>query len=89
MASYLYRYEVDEITEERISEVCECLLRLFTVLELSAAGYSSTNFKTFLFKENIKLVDKSISVEEIKNDFKQQIENHWKREELKEAIALI
>src|SRR5690606_38369552 len=40
LSSYLYRYETTDITEEKILEVCEYLLRLFMVLELSDAGYS-------------------------------------------------
>jgi hypothetical protein len=62
LSGYLYRYEIAEITEENILDLCECLIRLFTILELSDAGYSSSKFKTFLFGENIKLVDKNISI---------------------------
>src|SRR5690606_28008444 len=77
LAGYLYRYEVAEIKEENILDLCECLLRLFTVLELSDAGYSSSKFKTFLFGENIKLVDKNISIDTIKNDFNEHIKSNW------------
>ena len=70
-------YEITEITEEIILDLCECLLRLFTILELSDAGYSSSKFKTFLFGENIKLVDKNVSIDTIKNNFNQHISNNW------------
>lgn len=86
LSGYLYRYKVDEITEENILEVCECLLRLFTILELSNVGYSSSKFKTFLFRENIKLVDKNFSIDAIKYDFNEQIKNNWSEKEIKEAI---
>lgn len=86
LAGYLYRYEVAEIKEENILDLCECLLRLFTVLELSDAGYSSSKFKTFLFGENIKLVDKNISIDTIKNDFNEHIKNNWKEETIEESI---
>jgi hypothetical protein len=86
LASYLYRYETAEITEDNILELCECLLRLFTVLELSNIGYSSSKFKTFLFGENIKLVDKNISIDTIINDFNEHINNNWNTEAIKESI---
>jgi hypothetical protein len=86
LSGFLYRYEIDTITEEEILEVCECLLRLFALLELADAGYSSKNFKTFLFRENIKLVDINISIQEIKQDFNKHICENWKEENVKEAI---
>ncbi len=83
LSSYLYRFETtDDITEEKIKTICECLLRLFAILELSEAGYSSTRFKTFLFGENIKLVDKAISIETIKEDFDNHISKNWKEESI-------
>jgi uncharacterized protein with ParB-like and HNH nuclease domain len=87
LSGYFSRYEVTEITEKELLDVCECLLRLFTILELVDAGYSSKNFKTFLFGENIKLVDKSISIHGIKQDFNKHIFENWKEENIKEAIS--
>ncbi|NCD42982.1 MAG: DUF262 domain-containing protein [Bacteroidia bacterium] len=86
LSGYLYRYETTEITEENILDLCECLLRLFTVLELSDAGYSSSKFKTFLFGENIKLVDKNISIDTIKNNFNEHINNNWNPDTISDAI---
>lgn len=86
LSGYLYRYEITEITEENILDLCECLLRLFTVLELSDAGYSSSKFKTFLFGENIKLVDKNVSIDTIKNDFNEHINNNWNSDVIADAI---
>lgn len=86
LSGYLYRYETTEITEENILDLCECLLRLFTVLELSDAGYSSSKFKTFLFGENIKLVDKNISIDTIKNNFNEHINNNWDPDTISDAI---
>jgi uncharacterized protein with ParB-like and HNH nuclease domain len=86
LSGYLYRFEIIEITEENVLELCECLLRLFTVLELSDAGYSSSKFKTFLFSQNIKFVDKSVSIETIKKDFNDHINNNWNQETIAEAI---
>ena len=82
LISYLNRFEVEEITEERILNVVESLLRLFTILELVDSGYSSSNFKTFLFGENTKLVDASISVDEIVEDFNKHIADKWVKEDI-------
>lgn len=82
IASFLNRYEVEEITEEIIEGVAECLLRLFAVLELVDAGYSSSRFKTFLFGENTKLVDKSISIKEITDDFTNHISRMWNKDDI-------
>lgn len=87
LSGYLYRYETTEITEEAILNLCECLLRLFTVLELSDAGYSSSKFKTFLFGENIKLVDKIVSIDTIKNNFNEHIKNNWNSDTISGAIV--
>jgi uncharacterized protein with ParB-like and HNH nuclease domain len=86
LSGYLHRYEITEITEENILDLCECLLRLFTILELSDAGYSSSKFKTFLFGENIKLVDKNVSIDIIKNNFNEHITSNWKEDTISDAI---
>lgn len=82
LISYLNRYEVEDITENIVTPVAECLLRLFSVLELVDAGYSSSRFKTFLFGENVKLVDNNYSVEEIICDFTEHISKQWSKQEL-------
>jgi len=87
LSSYLYRFEIADISEAKVEDVCECLLRLFTVLELVDVGYSSSKFKTFLFSENIKLVDKTISIDTIKNDFNDHINKSWNEKDISEAIS--
>jgi hypothetical protein len=86
LSGYFYRYETTEITEKKLLDLCECLLRLFAILELADAGYSSKNFKTFLFGEDIKFVDKSVSIRDIKQDFNEHICKNWKEENITEAI---
>lgn len=86
-AGYLYRFDPDNISENDISVICECLIRLFAILEIDDTGYSSTKFKTFLFGEMIKLTDNNINVSEIKQDFDKHINNNWEKENLKEAIS--
>ena len=86
LSGYLYRYEPEDISQEKVLEISECLLRLFTVLELVDAGYSSKNFKTFLFRENIKLVDNDIPIDSIKSDFDKHIINNWDKENIKRTI---
>lgn len=86
LAGYLYRFDIDEISQENIKVVCECLLRLFTLLEVDNLGYSSSKFKTFLFGEIVKLVDKNIPVDKIKDDFNCHISENWICNEINQQI---
>lgn len=86
LISYLYRFEPKKLSEKIVSEISEILLRLFTILELVDAGYSSTNFKTFLFAENIKLVDKNCSIKEIEKDFSSHIAKNWDKDNIKSIL---
>ena len=87
LSSYLYCFDLNEITNDMVFDICECLIKLFTILELVDAGYSSKNFKTFLFGVNLKLVDKNASINDIKQDFNLHINNNWKKEDLKLLIT--
>lgn len=87
LAVYLYRFEVEELTQELILDVCECLIRLFALLELVDSGYSSANFKSFLFGEAIRLVDEEISDTEIVNDFNQHIQKIKDKLSIKQLIC--
>lgn len=86
LASYFYRFNENEVTEETVHTVLESMLRLFTLLELVDFGYSSKYFKTFLFGEEVKFADKSISVEEIRKDFGEHIRANWTKEVIKTEI---
>ena len=68
----------NDINETEIIMLAETLLRLFVVLELVDAGYSSKYFKSYLFKEAIKLTDKNIPIKEISNDFDSHIIENWR-----------
>ena len=98
LASYFHRYDsyfingdneefiIDEENKNNlineIENMAELMLRLFAILSLVDAGYSSSNFKSFLFKEEIKLANKYISFEEIKFDFDQHINKCWKKDNI-------
>ena len=84
--SYIYRFELDEITENLVTEFVDYLLKLFIILELVDLGYSSSKFKTFLFGLNIKLVDKNIGLDEIKKDITSHINKEWSKEEIKAEV---
>lgn len=86
LISYLYRFDVENISEDGITDISECLLRLFAVLELVEAGYSSSKFKTFLFGENVKLVDSNVTAEQIANDFKEHISKQFDRREIENRL---
>lgn len=68
----------NEIRETEIKLLAETMLRLFVILELVDAGYSSKYFKSFLFRESIKLTDINVTVEEIVQDFNSHIKDNWK-----------
>ena len=89
LISFLNRFKPNELTQEKILQITECLIRLFTVMELEDIGYSSSKFKTFLFGENVKLVDNSVSIDVIRHDFNEHISRCWgeKEEDLKVAIG--
>lgn len=79
LISYLFRFDESDITEEVVLEVGESLLKLFTILELVDLGFSSSRFKTFLFGEATKLVDKNIPIEEIRKDISDHIAKNWEK----------
>lgn len=86
LASYFYRFDPSDVSEEKMKTILECSLRLFTIMELVDTGYSSKNFKSFLFGEEVKLVDINISEETIKADFDAHIRKMWTKAELEAEI---
>ncbi len=86
LASYFYRFNEDDITEDVVYPILECMLRLFALLELVDVGYSSKYFKTFLFGEEAKLVDISVSIDEVIGDFSSHIATNWNKETVKSAL---
>lgn len=103
LASFFYRYESyfvfdnegkisisDENKNTLIKEtekIIELMLRLFAILSLVDAGYSSSNFKSFLFLEEIKLANSNITIEEIQKDFNEHINKHWTKDEIKKKLC--
>lgn len=86
LASYFFRIDEDNITEELVEPILECLLRLFSLLELVDVGYSSKYFKTFLFGAEVKLVSKSTTVDAITQDFNEHIRSNWDKETIWAAL---
>ncbi|MBQ4535390.1 MAG: DUF262 domain-containing protein [Clostridia bacterium] len=82
----IYFFRQNSIDEEKFKKVVETMLRLFVILELVDSGYSSKNFKTFLFKESVKLMDDNVKIEEIMNDFSNHIQQNWNQEDVKLKI---
>lgn len=69
-----------------IEQIVELMIKLFAILSLVDSGYSSSNFKTFLFAEEIKLADPNISISEIKEDFMNHINKQWSKEEISNRL---
>lgn len=86
LISYLYRFEVDEISEKLVSDFMNHLLKIFVVLELVDTGFSSARFKSFLFGLNTKFVDKNIDLQNIQYEIKTHIEKNWNKADLKERV---
>ena len=86
LAGYFFRFNVDEIKDEDVEPVLACLLRLFSLLELLDVGYSSKYFKTFLFGEETKFVNKTISLDQIIQDFDKHIRSNWDPEDVRKAL---
>ena len=86
LASYFFRFDEDNITEELVEPILECLLRLFSLVELVDVGYSSKYFKTFLFGAEVKLVSKSTTVDAITQDFNEHIRSNWDKETIWAAL---
>lgn len=86
LASYLYRFDTDKLNEQDINKFCICLIRLFTLLELSDTVYSSTKFKTFLFGQNPHMIDPDFSTDKLEENFTNHIRNTWNPDEVEESI---
>ena len=86
LASFFYRFKEEVITEDDVKTILECVLRLFTIMEVVDIGYSSSNFKTFLFGEEVKFVDSAIGADVIKADFDKHISEKCDRDAIKAAI---
>ena len=86
LASYFYRFNEEDITEDIITPILNCFLRLFALLELVDVGYSSKYFKTFLFGEEVKFIDGSFTIDTIIKDFNDHICANWERNNIKAAL---
>ncbi|MBR4510209.1 MAG: HNH endonuclease [Ruminococcus sp.] len=56
-------------------------------MELVDAGYSSNNFKSFLFGESVKLADTAFGVQDIRADFDKHIAEKWNADDIKQSIV--
>ena len=86
LASYFYRFNEEDITEQVVTPILDCFLRLFALLELVDVGYSSKYFKTFLFGEEVKFIDETVSIDDIVEDFNGHICANWQRDTVKTAL---
>lgn len=87
LIAYLYRFELEDLSD-KLLPISECLLRLFAILELSDEVYSSRNFKSFLFKENLKIVDKDTPLNVIKENFSKKIKETWDKKDLYRKLSI-
>lgn len=88
LISYLFGFTEPEkeISEQNIIPIMECFLRLFALLEVGDTVYSSKEFKSFLFKENVELVKSDYRIESIIEDFTNHINKEWTEEDVKDDL---
>lgn len=86
LITYLFRFDEAQLTEGKVRVVGECLLRLFSILVIDDRGFSSALFKSFLFNENLLMVDVDYSESKILSDFNRHIRTNWKRSDLEEGL---
>lgn len=86
LISYLFRFDVENISLSNVKPIAELMLRLFTVYELGNIGYSASQFKTFLFNENFRLVNPEITIAEITEDFNNHIDKSWSEDSIKDSL---
>ena len=87
LSTYFHLFSAEDITEKNVAPLADAMIRLFAILELVDAGYSSRNFKTFLFGELEKLANPSVLVSEIIMDFSDHIKKTWSPDDIKTSIA--
>ena len=86
LISYLFKFEIEQINQNTVIDICEPLLRLFTVLELVDSGFSSKNFKTFLYTENINLVKEGFPAASVSSDINAHIADKWNKADLRNKL---
>lgn len=86
LAEFLQRFRAEALPRTELEALTEGLLRLFAVLEVVETGYSSGLFKSFLFKESLKLVNDKVPAEEIAEDIGRHIRAKWQRENIRETL---
>ena len=87
LSTYFHRFRAEDVTEKDVAPLADAMTRLFAILELVDAGYSSRNFKTFLFGELEKLADPTVPVSGIIMDFSDHIRKSWKPDDIMTCIA--
>ncbi len=85
LISYLFKFDLSEITPTFVEKICRLLIKIFALIDITGIGYSSALVKSFLFKENVKLV-KDTDLAEIENDFRIHIDQNWKYDDVKQDI---
>ncbi|MCI7581373.1 DUF262 domain-containing HNH endonuclease family protein [Campylobacter sp.] len=83
LISYLFKFE--KLEQKEVENIAVYLLRLFVILDIVETGYSSSNFKSFLFRQNVNFVKENYSFEKLNNELNEHI-NNFKEDDLRERI---
>ena len=79
LISYLFKFDLEDVTYERVMQMADLLMKLFAVMTATGTAYSSAKVKTFLFEENMKLV-KDTDLAEVSQDFTKHVTKEWSKQ---------
>lgn len=87
LISYLYKYDLENINQETVTNFAENLLRLFAIQRINSETYSKSQFKGWLFTKNIEFVKQDNDIK-INKCFKDHFNNkeEFDREEIQENL---
>lgn len=87
LISYLFKYELNDITIEIVNDIAENLMRLFAILRINSDSYSKSEFKGWLFTNNVEFV-KPNNEKHIKQAFRRHIEKDFNKKEIMENLRI-
>ena len=85
LISYLYKYDIEEITLDKVESIAENLLRLFAILRINGDSYSKSEFKGWLFNNNVSFVKRD-NENNVKESFESHIRTKFKQDDVHENL---
>lgn len=83
---YLFKFDVDKLDVQTVTQISEGLLRLFALIEIGEKAYSSAHFKSFLFNLNLEVVKPETNIDYILSTIDSHIQDKWNEEDVEKDI---